>query len=354
MREPEIIETFDCFGSACAAVVIGAAPERSAREAAQHARHSLRAWHERFSRFSPHSELSSLNGDVRRVVPVSPLMALFANVVAIAGSLSCGLVDATLIDQIEAAGYARELTQPLPLPIALRLAPARRAAGPSAAQGWRAIEVDLDEGTVRRPPGIKLDSGGLAKGLFADVLAEQLAAHPNFAINCAGDLRIGGAGGVVRPIEVESPFDGSTLHTFRMRRSGVATSGIGRRAWLDASGRPAHHLLDPSTGRPAYTGVVQVTALAPSALMAEIQAKAAVLSGPRAARGWLPHGGVIVLDDSSHEVIEPPGRRGLPVAPQSTSRPTPARAAPGAPGPMPKAMARRKVSSSAGSGREMK
>src|SRR5256885_12066979 len=54
----------------------------------------------------------------------------------------------------------------------------------------------------------------------------------------------------------------------------------------------------------------------------------------------LPHGGVIVLDDGSHEVIEPPGPRGLPVAPQSTSRPTPARAAPGAPGPMPKAMAR--------------
>src|SRR5207249_10501894 len=39
------------------------------------------------------------------------------------------LVDATLIDQIEAAGYARELPQPLPLPIALRPAPARRAAG---------------------------------------------------------------------------------------------------------------------------------------------------------------------------------------------------------------------------------
>ena len=90
-----------------------------------------------------------------------------------------------------------------------------------------------------------------------------------------------------------------------MRRTGVATSGIGRRAWLDARGRPAHHLLDPSTGRPAYTGIVQVTALAPSALMAEIRAKAAILSGPRAGGGWLPDGGVIVLDDGSHEVIEP-------------------------------------------------
>jgi thiamine biosynthesis lipoprotein len=159
---------------------------------------------------------------------------------------------------------------------------------------------------VTRPPGVKLDSGGLAKGLFADVLAERLAAHASFAINCAGDLSIGGSEGISRPIEVESPFDGSILHTFDLRRTGVATSGIGRRSWLDRDGRPAHHLLDPSTGRPAFTGIVQVTALAPSALMAEIHAKAAILSGPRAAAEWLPRGGVIVLDDGSHQVIEPP------------------------------------------------
>src|SRR5205085_10060541 len=142
------------------------------------------------------------------------------NAVVIAGSLTRGLVDSTLVDQIEAAGYATGLTHPLPLRLALRLAPARRAAAPSAAQGWRAIEVDMESGTVGRPAGVKLDRGGLAKGLFADILAEQLAAHPSFAINCAGDLRIGGSAGLIRPIKVESPFDGSTLHKFRMRRTG--------------------------------------------------------------------------------------------------------------------------------------
>jgi hypothetical protein len=52
--------------------------------------------------------------------------------------------------------------------------------------------------------------------------------------------------------------------------------------------------------------VVQVTALAPSALQAEVHAKAAVLSGPSLAAGHLAHGGVIVFDDGSHEVIAPP------------------------------------------------
>ena len=51
---------------------------------------------------------------------------------------------------------------------------------------------------------------------------------------------------------------------------------------------------------------MQVTALAPSALLAEIHAKAAILSGPRHAAGWLPHGGVIVREDGSHQLIEPP------------------------------------------------
>jgi thiamine biosynthesis lipoprotein len=222
-----------------------------------------------------------------------------------AGSLTGGLVDATMVEQIEREGYTRDLRDPLPLVRALALAPARKRAAASAARSWQQLEVDVAAETVRRPAKVKLDSGGLAKGLFADITAASVAAHAGFAINCAGDIAVGGANGLTRPIEVESPFDGRILHTFELTRTGVATSGIGRRSWLDADGRPAHHLLDPSTGKPAFTGIVQVTALAPSALMAEIQAKAALLSGPRDAAGWLRYGGVIVFDDGSHEVIEP-------------------------------------------------
>src|SRR6185503_6292001 len=130
--------------------------------------------------------------------------------------------------------------------------------------------------------------------LFADVLAGELTRYDGFAIDCAGDLRVGGP---PRRVNVASPFDGSTLHTFRLANAAVATSGIGRRSWLDGAGRPAHHLLDPATGRPAFTGVVQATAIAPTAIEAEIRAKAALLSGPEGAEPWLRHGGVLVFDD---------------------------------------------------------
>src|SRR5205085_12531750 len=120
-------------------------------------------------------------------------------------------------------------------------------------------------------------------------------------VDCGGDLRFGGR---TRRLEVTDPFGGPVRHVFGVTDGAAATSGIGKRSWRDADGRPAHHLLDPSTGRPAFTGIVQATALAPTAVEAETLAKAALLSGPGGARRWLAHGGLIVFDDGSHAVVE--------------------------------------------------
>ena len=109
----------------------------------------------------------------------------------------------------------------------------------------------------------------------------------------------------MREVHVESPFEDAILHTFRLRSGGVATSGIGKRSWIDSDGGVAHHLLDPGTGRPAFTGVVQVTALAPTATEAEMLSKAALLRGPAGAGEVLVHGGVIVLDDGNYIVLDP-------------------------------------------------
>src|SRR3954469_2293324 len=300
----EHTETFACFGSQCAVLVAGDGSRGGAAEAAAHARRALLAWHGRFTRFETTSEVSRLNADARESVPVTAVMARLAMAVVRAGELTGGLVDGTLLGELEIAGYDGDLGTSLPLELALALAPPRRPAGPSPVSCWRHIEL-ADEGrAVRRPPGVALDSGGLAKGLFADLLAEDMAGYESLAIDCAGDLRVAGA---PREVRVASPFGGDALHTFEGADGAVATSGIGARSWLAADGSAAHHLLDPRTGRPAFTGVVQATALAPTALEAEIRAKAAVLSGPAHARGWLPHGGVVVGDDGVYDLVDPRG-----------------------------------------------
>jgi thiamine biosynthesis lipoprotein len=292
----ETIRRFRCFGGQCTVAVAGDGAARAADEAQA----ALLAWHERFTRFSPDSELSQLNADPRGTVPVTPMMARFAQAAVDAARETGGLVDATLIGELEDAGYRRDLRDALPLPVALGLAPARHPAAPAQRARWADVHVDALANTVSRPPGLRLDSGGIAKGLFADVIAERLAGFDAFAVDCCGDLRVGGE---ARRINVSSPFDGSTLHAYELTHAGIATSGIGRRSWLDDNARPAHHLLDPSTGRPAFTGVVQATALAPTALEAELRAKCAVLSGPDAAPGCLSHGGLVVHDDGSQHLV---------------------------------------------------
>jgi thiamine biosynthesis lipoprotein len=303
--------TFACFGSHCTVHVSGSGPLGSAEDAVAFARTSLLDMHERFSRFRPDSELSRMNSDTAARVHVSPLLARLGACVRGAAELTGGLVDATLLDAVRDAGYETDIAQPLTLADALAEAPARHPAGPSPKAAWREIQVDLAQSLIARPPGVAIDSGGLAKGLFADVLAERLAAHALFAVDCAGDIAIGGESPEPRAVDVQSPFDGSRLHTFEVLRGGVATSGIGRRSWRDREGHPAHHLIDPATRRPAFTGIVQATALAATSLAAETRAKAALLSGPRGAAGWLPDGGVIVLDDGSHHVFAPPPRVSL-------------------------------------------
>ena len=78
---------------------------RHARVAGRRARRQLLAWHDRFTRFDPHSELSRLNADPRGRVPVSRELALLAAAVADAGRRTGGLVDGTLVAELEAAGY---------------------------------------------------------------------------------------------------------------------------------------------------------------------------------------------------------------------------------------------------------
>ncbi len=300
----EAQRAFPCFGGTVTIHVRADDEARSAATAEQARRFLLDA-HDRLSRFLPDSELSRLNRDPRPDVPATPLLRSLAAAVSIAGANSGGLVDATLLAEIESAGYRESLGDQAPVPLAAALASrdGRAPARPQRAARWRLVGADEDAGTVVRPPGVAIDSGGIAKGLLADLLAAKLVEHPAYAVDCCGDVRIGGNAGLERRVLVDDPFGGDPVHELRVRDGAVATSGIGRRCWTGPGGRPAHHLLDPSSGEPAFTGIVQATALAKTALLAETRAKAALLSGPDGAAAWLPEGGVLVYDGGEPEVV---------------------------------------------------
>jgi FAD:protein FMN transferase len=294
--------TFPALGGGVAIEVGG----EGADEMVEGAAGTIRELHHRLTRFESDSELSRLNRDPRRKVPASPMMLRFAGTVGYAGLLSGGLVDATLLDAVELAGYTDSIDSSSPsAPVdadlsGVALAPGGPQARPAAAHPenrWRSVKVDSARGAVARPPGVRLDSGGLGKGLAADIVAERLEGLEEFAVSCVGDVRVGGALSKEREILVASPWrQMPPVASLRLAEGAIATSGITHRAWAGSDGTPAHHLIDPASGLPAFTGIVQATALAPTAVEAEVRAKAALLSGPEVAAHWLRHGGAIVLD----------------------------------------------------------
>jgi FAD:protein FMN transferase len=273
--------TFDCMGTTV----------RLVTDAADDCRAVLEHFDATLSRFRPDSELCRLNADPRAQVPVSPLLRAAVSAGLLAAELTDGLVDPTLLAQLEANGYDRTRRTPeLSLAHALTDAPPRRPAKPHPDERWR--DITITDGTVRRPPGLRFDTGGTGKGLAADLLANRLSGR--WAVDCGGDLRVGGT----HAVDVRHPLTHEPIHTLQIEDGAVATSGIDTRLWLAEDGTPRHHLLDPSTGMPAWTGLISVTALAPTALEAEALAKAALLSGPRTAQNWLSkHGGLLITDD---------------------------------------------------------
>ena len=210
----------------------------------------------RLTRFDPASELCALNADPRAEVPASPLLRRAVQAALLGARRTGGLADPTLLGAVEAA---------------LRAAPPHRPATPG--RRWR--EVEVRDATILRPPGLRIDLGGSAKGLAADWAVSQLRGR--FAVDCGGDGRVGGTHDVALR---------GTAHTLRVTDAAIATSGIDRRVWRRPDGSYAHHLLDPGTGEPAWTGLISATAIAPTALEAEALAKAALLSGPRRGRAY--------------------------------------------------------------------
>lgn len=119
-------------------------------------------------------------------------------------------------------------------------------------------------------------------------------------VDCGGDIRVGGS----REILIAHPLGDEPAARLLVKDGAVATSSVVSRAWMTPDGRRAHHLIDPGTGEPAWTGLLAATALAPTTLYAETLAKVALMQGADGAREVLARfGGLVVHEDGRVETI---------------------------------------------------
>jgi FAD:protein FMN transferase len=214
------------------------------------------------TRFDPDSDLSRLNAegsidphpDLRAVVE----LGLEARV------RTDGRFDPTVHDAVVAAGYDRSFELVGTGPVI------ERAVAPAGGR------VHIGPALIALEPGVRLDLGGIGKGYAVDRAVSLLAEYGPCLVNAGGDLAMRGvpAQGSWH-VGVETSDDGLTLG---LTSGALATSGSDRRRWTTVNGT-AHHLIDPRTGRPSNSDLLRVTAVATTAVDAEVLAKALFLAG---------------------------------------------------------------------------
>jgi len=275
---------FRAMGSDAHVIITGGS-DRLLRHAIQRIEQLEALW----SRFRDDSDVSDLNrhpGNFRLVAADTALMVERAVEL---WRLTGGAVDPLVLGAVQNAGYDRTFAEITAGP------------RPSIRKPWRLVactDIEIqhcdDEHFVRLPADSGFDPGGIGKGLAADMIVAELTAAGAMGacVNLGGDLRVAGLapGGRSWIVAVEHPLRDEALFTLDIAEGSAATSSTLRRSWTTVRGEHMHHLIDPTTGQPSTTDLVQATVVAANAWVAEGLAKASLLRGGATAFDVLPAG----------------------------------------------------------------
>jgi len=232
-------------------------------------------------------------------VPISSTLAQALDTALWAARATEGLVDPTVGEAIRLLGYDRDF------------AAIERSGPPPTVRiarvpGWQAVRLDLAAGTVSVARGVQLDLGATAKAWCADRAAERAAAvtGAGILVGLGGDIATAGppppGGWVVRIADRHDDPPDPSAPMVAIAGGGLATSGTASRRWW-RGGALLHHILDPSTGRPAAGGWRTVSVAGATCVDANVASTAAVVLGP-GAPAWLDGRGLaarLVAEDGT-------------------------------------------------------
>lgn len=221
----------------------------------------LESWFEeveaRCSRFRPDSELCRINDDPHEVVAVSLMMEQILMAADRARRSTGGLVDVGVGSAVIGWGYDRTFEELVGL---------GEAPGPFLRDTWH-----IEPGVIRRSPGTRIDLGGIAKGWACDRAVEFGLAT---VVSAGGDIR---SADPATTAMILDPWGELAAHV-HVGEGALATSSVSKRRW-QVGEVEANHLIDPRTMRPVVGPVLSASAVAGTAVEAEVAAKSVLLSG---------------------------------------------------------------------------
>jgi thiamine biosynthesis lipoprotein len=275
--------------------------ESQSEKGSQIVRELFSEWEQTLSRFLPESELSQLNQQAEKPIAVSTLLYDVLATALTAAQATEGVYDPALLDQLVRLGYDRTFDDLQ----ASRFDPII----PGEPGGrWRGIKVDPIRRCVTLPHGIKLDFGGIAKGMAVDAALERLRQNEvsQALVNAGGDLAVLGLPSAEEHWQVAVPGQ-KQFWTIPLHHGAIATSGIAHRHWWQGN-TLRHHILDPRTGLPAQSDLWSVTVVTDRCEQAEVAAKVVFILGSRSGADFLRRhriAGLLVHEDGTWETVEP-------------------------------------------------
>ena len=155
--------------------------------------------------------------------------------------------------------------------------------------GFQAIELALDDNSIRKTKPVILDLSAIAKGYGVDKVAELLlyAGYTDFMVEIGGELRLAGNSprGTPWRIAIEQPDAnafGQSNKAVQVSGVSIATSGDYRN-YFEQDGKRYSHTIDPTTGYPTDHSLASITVIADSSAYADGLATALNVLGPEKA-----------------------------------------------------------------------
>jgi len=260
---PTVSRQFSVMGTTTNLVVVGGTAEML-DDLERTAFHLQSLW----SRFLEDSDITRLNNAEGAPVTVNPLTAQLVGEMLAARTLTEGEYDPTILPKLIAEGYA-----------ASRVNSAHVTSLPASAR-WPIdpTGTTIEGNVVTLPLGVTFDSGGIGKGIAADIMVSMAIERGALGalVEMGGDVRIGGTppDGTHWRIGIEDPFvEERSIARVNLLDGAVATSSTLKRVW-ENEGRSANHLIDVHTGEAMTTNVVTVSVIAVTAGIAEVITKA--------------------------------------------------------------------------------
>ena len=245
------------------------------------------------STFEPDSELMAFNrSPVGEAVAVSPALAEVVGVAQQVAAQTEGAFDATVGPLVALWGFGAAAATAPPTEADIRAA--------LATVGHARLRASDDPPELTKLAPVTLDLSAIAKGHGVDRLTAVLddSGCRSYLVEIGGEIRVSGSspsGGGWR-LGVESPAGGGRMipPPIVLRSGAVATSGRYRQFRRQGDARVSH-IIDPRTGRPVAHGLVAVTVVAQTALLADAYATALLVLGDDAGSRFADRHGIAAL-----------------------------------------------------------